>query len=130
MDKKKVILDTNFLMIPGTLMVDVFTELEKIMDCPYELCYVDRSIAELNKLAVFGKEKERFAAKLAVVLIRQKSLKSLPSSKEDKSVDDTIVRYADKDSYVATQDKALKERVGERGARAVVLRQKKYLVVI
>jgi len=130
MDKKKVIIDTNFLMIPGTLMVDIFSELERIMEYPYELCYVDRSIEELNKLAVFSKEKERLAAKLAIVLIRQKSLKSLPSSKEDKSVDDTIVRYADKDSYVATQDKALKERVKGKKARAVVLRQKKYLVVI
>ncbi len=130
MNKKKVIIDTNFLMIPGTLMVDIFTELERVMDCPYELCYVDKSIKELEKLSVFGKERERLAAKLAVVLIRQKSLKSLPSSKEDKSVDDTIVRYADKDSYVATQDKALKERVAKKEAKAVVLRQKKYLVVI
>jgi rRNA-processing protein FCF1 len=130
MDKKKVILDTNFLIIPGTLMVDIFTELERIMSVPYELCYIDKTIDELKKLSVFGKEKERFAAKLAIVLIRQKSLKSLPSSKEERSVDDSIVRYANKDSYVATQDKALKERVVEKEAKIVVLRQKKYLVVI
>jgi uncharacterized protein len=130
MAKKRVIIDTNFLLIPGQCMVDIFSELEKLMQDQFEMCYVDKSMDELSKIASTGREKDRFAAKLAVVLARQKSLKSLPSSKEDKSVDDTIVKYAGKDIFIATQDKALRERARKKGAEVIGLRQKKYLVVI
>jgi len=130
MAKKKLILDTNFLMVPGQFMIDVFSEIERLLEEPYELCFIDRSKEELNKLVSYGNEKERFAAKLALVLIIQKNLKSLPSSKEERSVDDSIVKYADRDSIIATQDKLLRERVKAKGAETIGLRQKKYLVVI
>ncbi|MBN2459585.1 nucleotide-binding protein [Candidatus Woesearchaeota archaeon] len=130
MQKKKVILDTNFLLIPGQFMVDIFTEIERIMDSPFELCIIDTSIGELNKIAATGKEKDKFAAKLALALAIQKNLKTLHSFMSQKSVDDIIVSKADGNTYVATQDKALRERVKERGARIIGLRQQKYLVMI
>jgi hypothetical protein len=130
MAKKRVIVDTNFMMVPGQFMIDVFSEIERLLEVPYELCFIDKSKEELNNLVSNGNEKERFAAKLALVLIIQKNLKSLPSSKEDKSVDDSIVKYADKDTLIATQDKLLRERVKAKGAKTIGLRQKKYLVVI
>ncbi|MFH0869654.1 MAG: nucleotide-binding protein [archaeon] len=129
-NKKKLILDTNFLLIPGQFMVDIFTELEKVMQEPYELCMVEKSLDELKKLTLTGKEKDRFAAKLAVVLIGQKDLKRLPCSKGDNSVDDIIVSYAGKDTFVATEDRILRRRLKEKGSGVIGLRQGKYLVVI
>jgi len=128
--KKKVILDTNFLLIPGQFMVDIFTELARIVNEPFEMCIVDQSMIELNKLAATAKEKDRFAAKLALVLIRQKNLKTLHSFGNKKSVDDIIVTKADANTYVATQDKALRERVKEKGAKIIGLRQQKYLMMM
>ncbi|MBN2052918.1 nucleotide-binding protein [Candidatus Woesearchaeota archaeon] len=128
--KKKVILDTNFLLVPGQFMVDIFTELERIMSEPFEMCVIDKSIAELNQLVAAGKEKDKFAAKLALVLIRQKNLKTLHSFVSKNSVDDIIVSKADASTYVATQDKALRDRVSEKGAKTIGLRQKKYLMII
>jgi len=128
--KKKVILDTNFLLIPGQFMVDIFTEVGRIMQEPFELCVIDKSMKELNQIVVTGKEKDRFAAKLALVLAIQKNLKTLHSFGNKKSVDDIIVSKADKDTYVATQDKALRERLKEKGARIIGLRQQKYLEFI
>jgi rRNA-processing protein FCF1 len=125
--KKKVILDTNFLLIPGQFMVDIFTELEKIMQEPFVLCVIDKSLKELNQVVVTGKQKDRFAAKLALALIIQKNLKTLHSFVTKKSVDDIIVSKADKDTYVATQDKALRERLKEKGVKIIGLRQQKYL---
>ena len=125
--KKKVILDTNFLLIPGQFMVDIFTELERIMQEPFELCVIDKSLKELNQVVVTGKTKDRFAAKLALALIIQKNLKTLHSFVTKKSVDDIIVSKADKDTYVATQDKALRQRLKEKGAKIIGLRQQKYL---
>lgn len=129
MAKKKVILDTNFLLIPGQFKVDIFTEVGRILNEPFELCMVDKSIDELNRLAAAGKEKDRFAAKLALVLAIQKNLKTLHSF-GGKSADDIIVNKADANSYVATQDKELRERVKEKGAKVIGLRQQKYLMII
>jgi len=130
MDKKKVILDTNFLLIPGQFMVDIFSEIERIMSEPFEMCVVDKSIAELNHIVATGKEKDRFAAKLALALVIQKNLKTLHSFMSQKSVDDIIVSKADSSTYVATQDKALRERLKAKGAKLIGLRQQKYLVMI
>lgn len=130
MDKKKVILDTNFLLIPGQFMVDIFSEIERIMSEPFEMCMVDKSMVELNKIIATGKQKDRFAAKLALALAIQKNLKTLHSFMSQKSVDDIIVSKADSDTYVATQDKALRERLKEKGAKIIGLRQQKYLVMI
>jgi rRNA-processing protein FCF1 len=128
--KKKVVLDTNFLLIPGQFRVDIFSEIERIMQEPFELCVVDKSIAELNKLAAGGRQIDKFAAKLALVLIIQKNLKTLHSFGSKKSVDDIIVAKADENTFIATQDKVLKERVKERGAKIIGLRQQKYLMIV
>lgn len=125
--KKKVILDTNFLLIPGQFMVDIFTETDRLMREPFELCVIDKSLKELNQIVVTGKQKDRFAAKLALALVIQKNLKRLHSFGSKKSVDDIIVKKADSSTYVATQDKALRERLKEKGAKIIGLRQQKYL---
>jgi rRNA-processing protein FCF1 len=128
--KKKVILDTNFLLIPGQFMVDIFTEIERIMQEPFVLCVIDKSIKELNQVVATGKTKDKFAAKLALALIIQKNLKTLHSFVTKKSVDDIIVSKADKDTLVATQDKELRQRLKEKGARIIGLRQQKYLELV
>lgn len=47
--KRKVILDTNFLLIPGQFKVNVFAEIERVMDVPYHLCIIDKTVDELKK---------------------------------------------------------------------------------
>lgn len=128
--KKKVIIDTNFLLIPGQFKVDIFTEIKKLMNEPFYLCIVDQTMTELNKLAAAGKEKDRFAAKLALVLVRQKNLKTLHSFASKKSVDDIIVKQSDENTFIATQDKALRQRLREKSAKIIGMRQKKYLVIL
>jgi uncharacterized protein len=129
MDKKKIILDTNCLMIPGQYKVDIFSEIERIMEEPFELCIVEETLNELNRLVMSGSAKDKFAAKLALVLTIQKNLKRLPSSKGRVSADDEIVKASDDNTIVATQDLILRDRVREKGAKVIGLRQKKYLVV-
>lgn len=125
--EKKLIIDTNFLLIPGQFRVDIFTEIGRIMQEQYVLYIIDKSLKELNNIVITGKQKDRFAAKLALALAIQKNLKTLHSFGSKKSVDDIIVSKADKDTYVATQDKALRERLKEKGAKIIGLRQQKYL---
>jgi len=112
--------------------VNIFTEIERVMSVPYELCIIDRTIEELNKITVLGKAKDARAAKLAVALIgsliKQKSLKTISSS-QDKSVDDSIVEKSNKKVYLATQDKELKKRARKKEANIITLKQKKYLAM-
>lgn len=128
--KTKVILDTNFLIIPGEIGVDIFSEVDKVVTEPYELCIIDKTMEELKTLIMkYGKKKEGFNAKLGLIMAKQKGLKTLPSSKEEY-VDATILRIASKNpekTIIATQDKQLQGELRKISTRIISLRQKKYL---
>ncbi|MFH1770370.1 MAG: PIN domain-containing protein [archaeon] len=132
MFKQKVILDTNFLLIPGQFNVNVFAEIEHLLGKSVKLCIIDKTIEELNKITVLGKAKDAAAAKLGMALtgayLKQKSLKILPSF-PNRSVDDAIVAKSNKKIYIATQDKELQRRVKNKGAQVIALKQKKYLIL-
>ncbi|MGE0793373.1 MAG: PIN domain-containing protein [Candidatus Woesearchaeota archaeon] len=129
--KKKVILDTNILLLPGQIGIDIFTEIDKVMSESYEFYVLDGTLDELKNIMegkTNAKQKaDKFNAKLGFLLIKQKGLKTLKDF--SKSVDDDIVELSNSDVYVATQDKELQKRVEKRGAKLLLLRQQKYFVV-
>lgn len=124
----QVILDTNFLLIPGMFKIDIFSEINKLMDFHHQLYIIDKSLDELKKIAETGNGKEKTAAKLAIVLSKQKNIKILGSLFQ-KNVDDAIVSKASKDFYVATQDKELKRRLKEKNIKIITLRNKNHLII-
>ena len=126
--KKEVILDTNFLLLPGTLLIDIFTEINNIMKHPYRLVVYDKTLKELEGIIKKGKGKDVMAAKLALILIKQKNLKIKHSSSKTY-LDDTIVKESDKNTIVATQDKELIRRLKEKRIPIIRLKQKKYLII-
>ncbi|MFH1211653.1 MAG: PIN domain-containing protein [Candidatus Woesearchaeota archaeon] len=146
----KVILDTNFLLIPYQFHVDIFSEIERVVNFPYELCITEGTMAELEKLSQSSAQKERLAAKLGLELVKsrferpknplsrllkaenafekQKNLKIVRGS-HLKHNDDAILETASSEDVVATQDKLLKQRLKEKKIRTITLKQKKYLAV-
>jgi uncharacterized protein len=127
--KTKVILDTNFLFIPGELGIDIFTEIDKLIQEPYELCVTDSTIHELERiLKETAKQKQGLNAKLALILIKQKNLKTIRSSSTEYA-DDSIIEYTAQNpkTITATQDKDLRNKIKKIPARTIKLRQKKYL---
>ena len=140
-------MDTNFMLIPYQFHVDIFSEVDRIMDVPYELCITKGTLDELQKLLKSTKQGERLAAKLALEFVKimaprglkglfsrsgphqkQKNLKILHGSSLPHN-DDAIVEIASSDDVVATQDKQLKQRLKEKNIKIVTLKQKKYLIV-
>jgi len=121
----RVIIDTNFLLIPAQFRVNIFEEIERIKTEPVDLVVLDTSLDELRKIIREQRGKDKEAAKLALQLIegRARILES------EGNVDDAIVELADKDTIVCTQDRELKKRVQEKGAKVYNLRQKKYLAL-
>ena|SRR3989338_5725771 len=121
---KKIILDTNFLMIPFSLKVDIFRELERILEEPYEICVLEGSLRELDHILASQKGKDRDAAKFALAMVKAKKIAMLSSRQH---VDDELVAWAGKGAIIATQDAELKRRVRGKGG-LILLRQKRYLM--
>ena len=130
--KTKIIIDTNFLMIPGEFGVDIFSEIERILSEPFELCVIDKTVEELEKIIEKnGQKKEGFNAKLGLILIKQKNLKTLSSSSEGYA-DIAIINLAKlspEKTIVATQDKELRGKLAEIPVRTIQLRQQKHLIL-
>ena len=72
---KQIILDTNFLLIPATLKVDIFEEIKKVMNEPYELCILEETIDELNTIMETQKGKYKDGARIGLQLIKDKEIK-------------------------------------------------------
>jgi rRNA-processing protein FCF1 len=124
---KKIILDTNFLMVVGQFKVDIFSELKRICDFPYEIFIIDKTINELKSIIEKQKGKHKAAAKLALTIIKNKKIKKIKT--KEGTVDELIIKLSNKGTVIATQDMELKRRLRKKGVSMVVLRQKRYLVL-
>jgi len=126
---KKILLDTNFLLIPAQFRVDIFSEIERICNFNYKLHILDRTIEELDSIIEKQKGKSKDAAKLALKLIKLKKI-SIIKTKEKLATDRLIIKTANKKEFiVATQDKFLKKQLKTENTALIVLRQKKRLLL-
>ena len=96
----KILLDTNFLLIPAEFRVDIFSELERLMDRKYKLYILDKTIAELKNIKRLQKGKNSQAAKTALQLIDNKKLNIINTNSMEGSVDDIISELANNDYIV------------------------------
>ncbi len=109
----KIILDTDFILNAVRNKIDITQELKRTtLEIP-EIYYLDKTIEELNN------KKDN---KLALTLIKRfKIIKT----EQNTTVDNLILQQ--KGYAVATQDKALKEKLKKRKIAVFTIRQKKYI---
>ncbi|MCK4521883.1 MAG: nucleotide-binding protein [Nanoarchaeota archaeon] len=124
----KIILDTNFLLIPSQFKLDIFSEIKRIADFNYELYIIDKTVDELKGIIKDKgqKEKNKLAAKIALQLIRLKKVKDI-KTKDNKIVDDLILDIVNKNYIVATSDRILKQKLRKKGITLIILKNKRYL---
>jgi rRNA-processing protein FCF1 len=124
----RIIMDTNFLLIPAQFKVDIFQEIKRIVNVPYHVYIHESSIDELGKIAS-GNSKDRVNANIALALIKQKNLKRLHNSFNKKYTDDLLLECVTSKDMVCTQDRELKQRLkkAHKGIKLIILRSKKYL---
>ena len=126
---RKILLDTNFLLIPYQFRVDIFTQIDKIATFEYELFILDKTLEELKKIVEKQKGKDKYAARIALKLIAIKNI-GVIKTKSNRKTDDIILDIALKDDFiVATQDKDLKRRLINQDISVIILRQKKRLAI-
>jgi len=123
---KRVILDTNFLTIPYQFGIDIFEEIDRVVEDNYELTTLDCVVEELKKLEK-SRGKSATAARVALILIKEKNIKVIKTGK--KNVDIKIYRMADKNTIVATNDRELKRRLKNKNVKVLYLRSKKHIVM-
>jgi len=129
--KKKIILDTNFLLIPAQFGLDIFKELQKICDFTYELLVFDKTLNELKKSSEKEKGVQKQALKITLSLMESmennNKLNIIPA--KSSYIDKEILETADKDTLVATQDSELRKKLHDKGIKTIIMRQKKYLCI-
>jgi len=123
----RIIIDTNFLLIPAQFKVDIFSEIERICIFKYKIYVLDKTIDELNKIIKEQKGKHKRSASLALQLLKAKKIPQIKTP--EGLVDDLIVKIAKKSDYIATQDLGLKRRLKNK-ANIIAMRQKKFLVIL
>lgn len=127
---KRIILDTNFLLIPIQFKVDIFSEIQRICDFNYKIVLLEKSLDELRNIQRTVKKKDKLAIKIALSLIQSHKIETIRMGTKQELVDDCLVKYTDKDTdVVATQDINLKRRLRKKQIPLITLRQKKYLVL-
>ena len=126
--KIEILLDTNFLMLPAQHKIDIFSELERILDFSFELFIIDKSICELDKIISDAKVKDKIAANVAKQLVKSKGIKIIKTSGE--KADDILVDISKGGEFiVATADNELKRRLKRNNIKVITLRKRKYLIM-
>ncbi len=120
---RKVIIDTNGLMIPGQFGLDIFSELKRL---GFDTYMVPRASArELEKICAQGRGKDRTAAKIALSLLDRCTV-----IEKNGFADDIITDMAvDMNAAVLTNDIELKKRLCSKGITTVYLREKTRLSI-
>ncbi len=118
---EKIILDTNFLVAPFQLSIDLFEEIERIY--PFAEVYTIEEALEEAKSIESGKY-----GNLVEKLIETQDIEVLETEGEG-IVDDLLVNVSD-EYLVATNDKELKQRIVDKGRPVMLIRSKNHLEVV
>jgi len=124
----KVILDTNFLMIPFQFNLDVFQEIEYLLQKKVDFVVPSSVKSELTGISARGGEGAAEAS-LALQLASRCRVVDVTLN-AGESVDDAIVKASQKlSAVVATTDIELKKRLRDINVPVVYLRDKSKLEI-
>jgi rRNA-processing protein FCF1 len=128
-EKLRVILDSNFLFVPLQFQVDVFEELENLLNQRFIPIILSSTLKELRGLAKSDSPKEQKQALFALKLAKRCCV--IPVEKDlGETFDDVIVRFALKwKSPVVTNDREVRRRLRSLDLPVIFLRQKRRLML-
>ena len=123
----KVVLDANFFFVSSQFNVDVFEELNNLLNRRFEPVLLSSTQKELQGLAESSSPKQRKQAQLALRLAEKCRVVAVEKGLQE-TYDDVIVRVAAEwKSPVATNDRELRKRLRKVGVPVIFLRQKRRL---
>jgi len=123
----KVILDSNFLLVPSQFKLDIFEALTSLLNQSYEPILLSTTLHELQRMAHERAPKLQKQTQIALKLAEKCQLVNV-ERKTKETNDDVIVRVAShRKCAVATNDSALRRRLRDISIPVIYLRQKSRL---
>jgi rRNA-processing protein FCF1 len=124
----KVIMDSNALFVPLQFKMDIFSELERLLNRHFSLILLSSVKRELETLAEKGSPKMRKNAVYALKLGEKCTYVKVDH--ENSQVDDVIVEMAEKwRAPVFTNDVVLRKRLRDISVPVIYVRQKSRLEI-
>ena len=126
----KVIVDSNALFAPSQFKIDVFGELERLLNRRFELILLSPVKHELEILAGKGSPKTRKMAGYALKLAEKCRYIKVDSDDVEETVDDVILKVASEwKAPVFTNDAELRRKLRDISVPVIYLRQKSRLEI-
>ncbi len=125
----RVLLDTNFLMLPVRFGIDIRSELGRIIEASFSLATTPAVLDELRRLKANVKTRE--SKNIDFGLAMAESMEKLDDTlRPEEDVDDQLVRLSEREGLVvATTDAELRRRIRREGHPVVFMRQRRYLAI-
>ncbi|GEM_PF-197803 len=125
---RKIIIDTNFWLLPFERKIDLFAQLDRLLEEPYEVI-VPQAVLDELKYMTRMKNKRAVAARGALRVIESKIGKKegmppfISLSSEKGRADGAIITTAlqNEGCVVATNDYVLRKRLREKKIRSITL---------
>ena len=125
----QVVLDTNFLVVPGEFGVDIFQEAERVLERRIEFVLLEPVLREIELRVSRPRtriEGRRFS--IALKLAERCRVVKVDRPSTNKTVDDQLLDYAvSVRGVLATNDRELKQKAKSQGVPVLMLRGKKKL---
>lgn len=118
----RILIDTNFFIDLLKFRVGL-DEISTLILGKYDLFTLDAVVDELNKIAN-KKTRDSQYAKLALEIIKDKKITILKSEEE---ADKAILKFADKNTLVATNDRELRKMLKRKGTKTIYIKSRKHL---
>ena len=125
----KVIVDSNALFVPLQFRINIFYELERLLNRRFDLILLSAVKRELETLAKKGSPKLRREAACALRLAEKCRLVEVDAG-SSVDVDDVIVKMAgERKAVVFTNDEQLRKRLRDISVPVIYVRQKSRLEI-
>ena len=123
----RILVDTNFLLIPIRFKVDIFTDSADAVNDLTEFYVSSRVLDEIRLLK--EKSKPNFVKELRIAETFSGEC-TLIDDPSDGEVDDSLVSLALREGMVlGTTDSELRQKARTAGVKVIYLRQRSYLVL-
>ena len=126
--KLQIILDSNALLVPLEFKIDIFEELENVVNTAMKPILLSPILDEIEKIARESSPKMRKNATYALKLAERCEIVRIDEA--DMPADDAIVKVAnERKCPVFTNDRALRKRLRNINVPVIYLRQKSRLEI-
>jgi rRNA-processing protein FCF1 len=123
----KIILDSNAFFVPFQFNIDIFEELQKLLNRNFDLILIPSVKKELETIASQGRLETKRRAVLALQMAEKCTLLDDKLDK-NRSTDDLILRAASRYGYpVFTNDRELRDKLRDINVPVIYVRQKSRL---